>query len=225
MRTFRSTRCAAVRCSWVEPQCICARSARAMERLSQLEQDALEDVLRARVERSSAQLGELPGWRSTVRFERCGPSAPVRAGALWSVHQTVFGDLEGEGCWYVAEDAGLRLFRGSHSKLAGTSAMTPLEREGMTEVGNILIDGLLSGLTATLGFRLGTAAPKFCWEAIDEGRAAVSGVAIELVHLADGESLVSYLNLSCTAETGARFRQALCAYAGLAPERRSRAGD
>ena len=193
----------------------CTSSARAMERLSHLEQDALEEVLRLHVRRSSSALDDVPGWASGVRFERycpdAGPSHAGETGHLWVVRQSIVGDVQGESSWSIREHDGLRLVRRHRRMSVDASELTPLEREAVTEVGNIMIDGLLEGFAVTLGLYLGTSAPTF---RSSPWCGPGAPVAIELSHAVDGESIASYLQFSWTAATAERFRQALALYVG-----------
>ncbi len=187
-----------------------------MERLTHLQQDALAQLIRLQVGRSSSTLAALSKAPTVVRFERFG-SALATGGGAWRVGQRISGDLEGTGGWWVGLDEGHQLIRRVRGTVVGDRDLSPLERDGLLEFGHILIDGLLDAVASALGLRLEASVPTLHRVDTAEHRehdelSGRSGVCIHLSHTVDGHGSASRVSLTWNPPSAGVFQRALALY-------------
>lgn len=185
----------------------------AMERLTHLEQDALEELLRMQVQRASLMLDDLTPANLTVRFQRYGSSDRGETHPpAWLVKQKVSGEIDGEAGWWIPCDDARGLVRRVRRAPVGWHDITPLEREALIEIGHILIDGVLDGLMTSLGLRLCASVPTLCPVAGDPELAGGARAGVQLAHVADGVACESRLMFAWSEATASKFQRALALY-------------
>ena len=183
-----------------------------MDRLSKLEQDALTNVLVVPVQRSSQALSDATGASLTAQLQgyAFGPLSPV---PLWVVRQKLAGDLEGAASWCVTNDHARSLIRDLRRVSYGPAALTPLEREGLTEVGHMLIDATLEALASSLGLRASASVPVL--RSVGTTSASEpfgAGVRVVIAAATEAVRTESRLRLCLGESSAQRFKRALARY-------------
>ncbi len=187
----------------------------AMEGLTNVEKDALEELLRMQVQRASETLGVVTSAPLMFAFARYrNANEPSLAVSAWEVRQRVSGGLDGLAYWWVAQDEGRALIRRLRHAPAADHRLTPMERDGLLEVGHTFIDHMLDGLTAALGLRLAASAPSIHAET-SGGHPAGTGFDLSYEVSLSEEGTpgpTSRLGFTVSADTTPRFERALALY-------------
>ena len=164
------------------------------------------------VQRASSVLQTLAPSPFDVRFERYAVAGP-RGVPAWVVRQAIGGDIDGEATWTIPQHHGRRLIRGLRNSPFGQNDITPIEREGLLEVGHVVIDGFLEGLTTSLGLRLNAAIPTL--RKVDDRGASKQlgpGIHVTLSQSVDQDCSESRLSLVWSGASMAPFHRALALY-------------
>ena len=131
---------------------------------------------------------------------------------VWHVRQRISGDIEGEGGWCIDRTEARRLIRLVRRVPTEGHEITPLEREGLVEIGHVLIDGLLDGLTSALGIKLAASVPTLREDLGARAEGRPRGVCVSLSHRVNGERSVSKLGLTWTPTSAGALQRALALY-------------
>ena len=185
-----------------------------MERLTTLEQDALEELLRMQVQRARDEVVALSGAPTDCVFERFRSAAePELAIPAWLVSQRISGDIDGFATWWISRGDGVRLMRTMTQTALGRHPLTPLEREGLTEVGHTFIDHLLDGLSTALGLRVACSVPIIKVQARGDAIPPRDFVtSVQMSHRINKKAMTTRLTLRVGGDTAKRFQRALAMY-------------